>query len=48
MANKITLSWRADLALAKALKKAAAEKGVGHSTMVRMIVKAWFDAKRES
>lgn len=43
MANKLTLSWRADPPLVRALKKAAAKEGVGHATMVRIIVKKYLD-----
>lgn len=42
MANKVSLTWRADADLAKALNAAAAEAGVGPSTMVRMILTRYF------
>ena len=48
MANKVTLSWRAESAIVRALKKVAAKKGVGHSTMVRIIVKEYLDQQAAS
>lgn len=42
VANKVSLTWRADAELAKALNAAASEAGVGPSTMVRMILTKYF------
>lgn len=45
VANKVSLTWRADADLAKALNEAADEAGVGPSTLVRMILTRYFKHK---